>query len=73
MAENNNPTWEHVNNAFEAGKRWERTTIAADVLLWLKHNTNWAHEYDECGRNENFGKIEELINVILDRDNDDSK
>jgi hypothetical protein len=68
MAENTNPTWEHVNNAFEAGKKWERTSIAGDVRLWLKHNTNWDQEYDECGRNENYGKIEELINVILGKE-----
>jgi hypothetical protein len=68
MAENTNPTWEHVNNAFEAGKKWERTSIASDVRLWLKYNTNWDQEYDECGRNENYGKIEELINVILGKE-----
>lgn len=26
--------------------------------------TNWNMEYDECGRNDNYGKIEELVNYF---------
>ena len=63
-----NPTWEHVNNAFEAGKKWERTTIAGEVRTWLKYNTDWFDEYDSEGRNLNYGKGEELINLILGKE-----
>lgn len=27
---------------------------------WLKLNTNWNDEWDEMGRNDNYGKIEEF-------------
>ena len=30
------------------------------VCGWLKFNTNWDMEWDECGRNLDFGKIDEL-------------
>ena len=30
------------------------------VCAWLKFNTDWDMEWDECGRNLDFGKIDEL-------------
>lgn len=45
-----------IKEAFEEG--------AADMLErvceWLKMNTNWADEWDNVGRNIDFGKIDEL-------------
>ena len=30
------------------------------ALKWLKENTDWSFEYDEVGRNFDFGKLEEF-------------
>lgn len=30
------------------------------TLKWLELETNWSMEYDEEGRNDNYGKLEEL-------------
>lgn len=30
------------------------------ALKWLKENTNWSFEYDEVGRNFDFGKLEDF-------------
>ena len=30
------------------------------VCKWLKMNTNWTDEWDDFGRNMDFGKIDEL-------------
>lgn len=30
------------------------------TLKWLELETNWGMEYDEEGRNDNYGKLEEL-------------
>ena len=30
------------------------------VCEWLKMNTNWTDEWDDFGRNMDFGKIDEL-------------
>ena len=34
------------------------------LKIWLKINTNWDMEYDEEGRNDNYGKIDELIKYL---------
>lgn len=34
------------------------------LKTWLKINTNWDMEYDEEGRNDNYGKIDELIKYL---------
>lgn len=36
----------------------------AKLKTWLKINTNWDMEYDEEGRNDNYGKIDELIKYL---------
>lgn len=36
----------------------------AKLKTWLKINTNWDMEYDEEGRNDNYGKIDELVNYL---------
>ena len=34
------------------------------LKTWLKINTNWDMEYDEEGRNDNYGKIDELVKYL---------
>lgn len=34
------------------------------LKMWLKINTNWDMEYDEEGRNDNYGKIDELVKYL---------
>ena len=34
------------------------------VKKWLELETNWGQEFDENGRNENYGKIDELIKYL---------
>lgn len=36
----------------------------AKLKTWLKINTNWDMEYDEEGRNDNYGKIDELVKYL---------
>ena len=60
-----------VNESFENGAKFERERLAKVVEGWCRANTDWFDEYDSEARNFNYGKAEELINVILDRD--DSK
>jgi hypothetical protein len=57
----------------ETGNYQEKTTepemvnkqeFIAKVKKWLKNNTNWDMEYDEEGRNDNYGKIDELIKYL---------
>lgn len=40
-------------------KEWEEK-----IREWLTFNTNWASEYDENGRNPDYGKIDEMFNDI---------
>lgn len=36
----------------------------AKVRKWLELETNWNTEYDEQGRNDNYGKIDELVKYL---------
>lgn len=36
----------------------------AKVKRWLELETNWNMEYDEEGRNDNYGKIDELVKYL---------
>lgn len=38
--------------------------LAEKACKWLKLNTNWDDEWDEMGRNMNYGKIEELLKAM---------
>ena len=55
--------WWEVENDYDDIKDAYRNG-AADMLErvceWLKMNTNWTDEWDDFGRNMNFGKIDEL-------------
>lgn len=62
-------------NSIMEGIRWadehpdgERTYTKQQWIekarRWLKSNTNWDDEWDEMGRNANYGKIEEFCKVM---------
>ena len=57
-----------VNKAFENGAKFERERLAKVVEGWCRVNTNWFDEYDDEGRNLNYGMAEELINLILGKE-----
>ena len=57
-----------VITSFEDGAKFERERIAKAVESWCRANTNWFDEYDYEGRNFNYGKAEELINLILGKE-----
>ena len=46
--------------AFQAGARWADKTMIEKACEWLKFNTNWDDEWDDMGRNMNYGMIEEF-------------
>jgi hypothetical protein len=59
----------------ETGNYQEKTTepemvnkaeFITKLKMWLKINTNWDMEYDEEGRNDNYGKIDELVKYLED-------
>ena len=37
----------------------------SNLVKWLRFNTNWDDEWDEMGRNVNYGKIEELRSFLF--------
>lgn len=41
-----------------------KAEFIAKLKIWLKINTNWDMEYDEEGRNDNYGKIDELVKYL---------
>ena len=59
---------EAVTKSFEDGAKFERERIAKVVEGWCRVNTDWFDEYDNEGRNLNYGKAEELINLILEKE-----
>lgn len=42
----------------------DKKEFIAKLKKWLRNNTNWDMEYDEAGRNDNYGKIDELIKYM---------
>ena len=59
---------EAVTKSFENGAKLERERIVKVVEGWCRLNTDWFDEYDNEGRNLNYGKAEELINLILGKE-----
>lgn len=57
-----------ITKSFENGAKFERERIAKLVENWCRLNTDWFDEYDNEGRNFNYGKAEELINLILGKE-----
>ena len=45
-----------IREAYESGAQ----DMLERVCEWLKMNTNWTDEWDDFGRNMDFGKIDEL-------------
>lgn len=41
-----------------------KAEFIAKVKRWLELETNWNMEYDEEGRNDNYGKIDELVKYL---------
>jgi hypothetical protein len=41
-----------------------KAEFIAKVKRWLELETDWNMEYDECGRNDNYGKIDELVKYL---------
>lgn len=65
---------EAKQEAFIAGAKWadehpEREMInkqefITKVKRWLEIETDWNMEYDEEGRNPNYGKIDEFVKYL---------
>jgi hypothetical protein len=41
-----------------------KAEFIAKVKRWLELETDWNMEYDEEGRNDNYGKIDELVKYL---------
>lgn len=60
--------------AFIAGAKWSdehpnskmvnKDEFIAKVKRWLELETDWNMEYDEEGRNPNYGRIDELVKYL---------
>ena len=48
--------YEAIKDAYRNGAQ----DMLERVCEWLKMNTNWTDEWDDFGRNMDFGKIDEL-------------
>ena len=59
---------EAINESFENSAKFERERLAKVVERWCRVNTDWFDEYDAEGRNLDYGKAEELINLILGKE-----
>ena len=49
---------------FEKHEMVNKSEFIAKVKKWLELETNWGQQFDENGRNENYGKIDELIKYL---------
>jgi hypothetical protein len=45
---------------FINGAQWADKTMIEKACEWLKFNTNWDDEWDDMGKNMNYGMIEEF-------------
>lgn len=61
-------TPDDVADAFEKGAYWADKTMIEKVCQWLKFNTNWDDEWDDMGRNLNYGMIEEFRKAMLEEE-----
>lgn len=48
------------NYTFEEEAKWADKTMIEKACEWLKLNTNWDDEWDDMGKNMNYGMIEEF-------------
>lgn len=51
---------EGYEEGFIAGAKWADETMIEKACKWLKFNTNWDDEWDEMGKNIDYGMIEEF-------------
>lgn len=49
-----------VSSACIEMTEWSDKTLIDKACEWLKFNTNWDDEWDDMGRNLNYGMIEEF-------------
>ena len=63
--------WDKLRKAMNASDTDEnkpemvnKQEFIAKVKRWLEIETDWNMEYDECGRNDNYGKIDELVKYL---------
>lgn len=49
-----------VSSACIEMAEWMQKTMIEKACQWLKFNTNWDDEWDDMGRNLNYGMIEEF-------------
>lgn len=56
LKERNIPTDSLEANSIREGIHW----ATEQACEWLRLNTNWDDEWDEMGRNVNYGKIEDF-------------
>ncbi len=54
------PFLEISKESFIEGAKWADKTMIDKACDWLKLNTNWDDEWDEMGRNIDYGMIEEF-------------
>ena len=74
LLERNIPTTSLEANSIREGIAWadenpksemvNKQEFIEKVRNWLKINTNWDMEYDEEGRNLDYGKIDELVKYL---------
>lgn len=57
------PDWSKndcMRMGFLEGAKWADKTMIDKACEWLKLNTDWDDEWDEMGRNIDYGMIEEF-------------
>lgn len=57
-----------VPDIFAKGAEWADKTMIEKACRWLKFNTNWDDEWDDMGRNLNYGMIEEFRKAMLEEE-----
>ena len=55
---------ELIEKAFIEGAEWADKTMIEKACEWLRLNTNWDDEWDNQGRNMNYGKIREFLKAM---------
>ena len=54
----------HACTDYEEPEMVNKAEFIAKVKRWLELETDWNMEYDEEGRNDNYGKIDELVKYL---------
>jgi hypothetical protein len=54
----------HACTDYEEPEMVNKQEFIAKVKRWLEFNTDWNMEYDEGGRNPDYGKIDELVKYL---------